>query len=177
MEQEVKMNTKSQPRNVNEVLRTFTTDAEKGLSSGEAAARQLREGYNEFEKTKHTTLWQKFISQFKSFMIIVLLVASVISGITGYMNGEGITDAFKSMGCDEIVSGGQTMNPSSADFIEAFKKLDSWSQYLITSYEDTEKYIGRKADKNRKIYNGMMKTYYYQYIGPRPPKRDKEEVK
>ena len=87
------MNTKSQPRNVNEVLRTFTTDAEKGLSSGEAAARQLREGYNEFEKTKHTTLWQKFISQFKSFMIIVLLVASVISGITGYMNGEGITDA------------------------------------------------------------------------------------
>ena len=43
--------------------------------------------------------------------------------------------------------------------------------YLITSYEDAEKAIGRKADKNRKIYNGMMKTYYYQYLGPKPPSR------
>jgi putative N6-adenine-specific DNA methylase len=54
---------------------------------------------------------------------------------------------------------------------EAFSGLDSWSEYLITSYEDAEKYIGKKATKNRKIYNGMMKTYYYQFIGPRPPKR------
>lgn len=54
---------------------------------------------------------------------------------------------------------------------ERFRALDSWSAYLITSYEDVEKYMGRKADKNRKIYNGMMKTYYYQFMGPRPPKR------
>jgi len=46
--------------------------------------------------------------------------------------------------------------------------------YLITSYEDAEKYIGRKADKNRKIYNGMLKTYFYQFMGPRPPKRSQE---
>lgn len=56
---------------------------------------------------------------------------------------------------------------------EAYKNLDSWSMYLITSYEDTEKYIGRKADKNRKIYNGMLKTYFYQFMGPKPPKRKK----
>lgn len=55
---------------------------------------------------------------------------------------------------------------------EVFDKLDSWSMYLITSYEDTEKYIGKKADKNRKIYNGMIKTYYYQFLGPKPPKRN-----
>ena len=54
---------------------------------------------------------------------------------------------------------------------ERFRALDSWSMYLITSYEDAEKAIGRKADKNRKIYNGMMKTYYYQYLGPKPPSR------
>lgn len=54
---------------------------------------------------------------------------------------------------------------------EAFRRLDSWSEYLITSYEDVERYIGRKADKNRKIYNGMLKTYFYQFMGPRPPKR------
>ena len=76
-----------------EACRTFLTDPVKGLSSDEARARQARDGFNEFEKTKHTTLWQKFISQFKSFMIIVLIFAAIVSGITGYMNGEGITDA------------------------------------------------------------------------------------
>lgn len=54
---------------------------------------------------------------------------------------------------------------------QAFDRLDTWSKYVITSYEDAEKYIGKKAQKNRKIYNGMLKTYYYQFIGPRPPKR------
>lgn len=53
---------------------------------------------------------------------------------------------------------------------ERFAALDSWSMYLITSYEDAQKYIGRKADKNRKIYNGMLKTYFYQFMGPRPPR-------
>lgn len=51
-----------------------------------------------------------------------------------------------------------------------FGALDAWSYYIITSYEDAQKYIGRKADKNRKIYNGMIKTYFYQYMGPKPPK-------
>ena len=58
---------------------------------------------------------------------------------------------------------------------ERYRALDSWSMYLITSYEDTQKYIGRKADKNRKIYNGMMKTYFYQYMGPKPPKKRTQE--
>ena len=57
---------------------------------------------------------------------------------------------------------------------ERYAALDAWSMYLITSYEDTEKYIGRKADKNRKIYNGMMKTYFYQFMGPKPPRRSQE---
>ncbi len=61
-----------------------------------------------------------------------------------------------------------------SDIGEAFRRLDSWSEYMITSYEDAEKYIGRKADKNRKIYNGMLKTYLYQYIGPKPPRRKRE---
>lgn len=60
-----------------------------------------------------------------------------------------------------------------AEIGAVLKRLDSWSAYIISSCEDTEKYIGRKADKNRKIYNGMMKTYYYQFLGPRPPKQSK----
>ena len=54
---------------------------------------------------------------------------------------------------------------------EAYRRLDDWSMYLITSYEQAERDIGRKVDKNRKIYNGMLKTYFYQFMGPRPPKR------
>ncbi|MBE5867005.1 MAG: class I SAM-dependent RNA methyltransferase [Lachnospiraceae bacterium] len=54
---------------------------------------------------------------------------------------------------------------------ERYAMLDSWSMYLITAYEQAERDIGRKADKNRKIYNGMMKTYYYQFQGPKPPRR------
>lgn len=56
---------------------------------------------------------------------------------------------------------------------EALRRLDSWSSYLITAYEDAEHYIGKKADKNRKIYNGMIKTYFYQFLGPKPPKRQR----
>ncbi len=52
---------------------------------------------------------------------------------------------------------------------ERFRMLDSWSMYLISAYGDAERCIGRKADKNRKIYNGMMKAYFYQYPGPKPP--------
>lgn len=51
---------------------------------------------------------------------------------------------------------------------ERYRKLDMWSLCLITSYEDAERALGRKADKNRKIYNGMKKTYFYQYMGPKP---------
>lgn len=55
---------------------------------------------------------------------------------------------------------------------ESYQRLDSWSMYVITSYEEAQRYIGKNADKNRKIYNGMLKTYFYQYPGPRPPKRE-----
>lgn len=59
---------------------------------------------------------------------------------------------------------------------ERFRALDSWSLYLITAYEQAERDIGRRADRNRKLYNGMMKTYYYQFLGPRPPKRKERDV-
>lgn len=56
---------------------------------------------------------------------------------------------------------------------QRFAELDSWSMYLITAYEQAEQAIGRKADRNRKVYNGMMKAYYYQFMGPKPPKRSR----
>lgn len=59
---------------------------------------------------------------------------------------------------------------------EAYDRLDDWSMYLITGYEDAERYLGRKAAKNRKIYNGMLKTYFYQFPGSKPPRRPRQDV-
>ena len=56
-------------------------------------------------------------------------------------------------------------------FGERFRALDSWSAYVITAYKDAERDMGLKAAKNRKIYNGMMKTYFYEFPGPKPPRR------
>ena len=53
-----------------------------------------------------------------------------------------------------------------------FRKLKNWSYYLITSYEDFENEFGQEATKRRKLYNGMLKSNLYQYIGPKPRKKN-----
>lgn len=66
----------------------------------------------------------------------------------------------------------ETLKPLYRELGEKYKALDSWSAFIITSYENTEKDMGIKATKNRKIYNGMLKTYFYQFMGPKPPKKN-----
>lgn len=65
----------------------------------------------------------------------------------------------------------ETLPQIYTDFAAAYRKLDTWSCYIISSYDQVEHYFRRKADKNRKLYNGMIKTYFYQYMGPRPPRK------
>lgn len=77
---------------IESVCSELHTDISSGLSSTEAAKRLERDGYNEFEETKHTSLLVKFVNQFKSFMIIVLIIAGIVSGVVGYLEGEGFTD-------------------------------------------------------------------------------------
>ncbi len=55
---------------------------------------------------------------------------------------------------------------------QRFLGLDKWSAFIITSYKDIERDMGIKATKNRKIYNGMIQTYFYQFMGPKPPKKN-----
>ena len=57
---------------------------------------------------------------------------------------------------------------------ESFKKLDTWSWYIINAEPEFEKHFGKKADKNRKLFNGGLLCYYYQYFGPKPVSRDEE---
>ncbi len=70
----------------------------------------------------------------------------------------------------------ETLPKIYSDFGRQAALLDTWSVYMITSYEDAQKYYGKKADKNRKIYNGMLKTYFYSYIGPKPPKKTDKQL-
>ncbi|MFZ4452468.1 THUMP domain-containing class I SAM-dependent RNA methyltransferase [Salibacterium aidingense] len=53
---------------------------------------------------------------------------------------------------------------------QAFRSLETWSIYILTSNEKFESLYGKKATKKRKLYNGKIKTDYYQYWGQRPPK-------
>ena len=62
------------------------------------------------------------------------------------------------------------------DLGERFRALDAWSLYLITSYADAEKELGMKAAKNSKIYNGMIKTYFYMFPGPKPSVRKRKDA-
>ena len=61
------------------------------------------------------------------------------------------------------------------DYGKKVALLDDWCAYTLTPVDDFERLFGKKADKNRKIYNGMMKTYLYQYMGVKPPARRKDK--
>lgn len=77
----------------------------------------------------------------------------------------------------ERMEDNETLPSIYGDIGDALDRLDSWSAYLITSYPDTEKYIRRKAAKKRKIYNGMIRTDFYMFPGPKPPKKPRMEEK
>ncbi|MGM0751208.1 MAG: THUMP domain-containing class I SAM-dependent RNA methyltransferase [Bacillota bacterium] len=54
---------------------------------------------------------------------------------------------------------------------KAFEKLETWSVYMMTSHENFEQFYGKQATKKRKLFNGFIRTDYYQYFGPRPPRK------
>ena len=59
---------------------------------------------------------------------------------------------------------------------QIFTKLDTWSYFILTAHTEFQKFFGKKADKNRKLYNGELKCYLYQYFGPLPKKQKDEET-
>ena len=75
-----------------ETCKILETNFNNGLNVEEVSERQKKYGLNELEAKKKKTLFQKFLEQFKDFMIIVLIISAIISGIIGVIEGEGITD-------------------------------------------------------------------------------------
>ncbi len=60
-----------------------------------------------------------------------------------------------------------------SDLGKAMRRLETWSLYMITSYADAERYVGRKSAKNRKLYNGMIQARFLSFPGPKPPLRQR----
>ena len=79
-------------KTVDEVVTNLETNLENGLSYNEVKKRQEQYGLNELATKKKKSTFIKFLEQFKDFMIIVLIISAIISGIVGVSNGEGITD-------------------------------------------------------------------------------------
>ena len=71
--------------------------------------------------------------------------------------------------------GGDDVAPLYKALGDRYRQLDSWSMYIISSYEGCEASLGLKAQKNRKIYNGMLRTYFYQFPGPKPGKNGRHD--
>ena len=79
-------------KSIEETKKLLNTDLENGLSNEEFTKRKEKYGLNELKAGKKKSLLQKFLAQFKDFMIIVLIISAIVSGIVGISEGEGITD-------------------------------------------------------------------------------------
>lgn len=80
-------------QSVKEVEEKFKVEETKGLSEEQVAKNREVYGFNELATKKKKSLLVKFLEQFKDFMIIILIIAAIISGVVGYYEGEGITDS------------------------------------------------------------------------------------
>ena len=59
------------------------------------------------------------------------------------------------------------------DMPEVFRRLKTWSFYVLTAQPDFEALLGQEADRRRKLYNGRIECTYYQYYGPKPGRRSR----
>ena len=119
-------------KNINDVKKELATDIEKGLSSKQVEEKQQNVGFNELKAKKKKSLIVKFLEQFKDFMIIVLIIAAIVSGIVGILEGEGITDTIIIL-IVVIINAiiGVAQENKAEKSLEALKKLSSHASKVI----------------------------------------------
>ena len=119
-------------KDVEEVSKILKTDLEKGISSEEAKKRIEEKGYNELQEKKNKSTFVKFLEQFKDFMIIILIIAAIISGVVGQLQGEGFTDSIIILIVvilNAII--GVVQENKAEKSLEALKKMSSYSAKVI----------------------------------------------
>ena len=119
-----------------EVEKELSTNIDAGLTKDEVIKRQKQYGFNELEEKKKKTLLVKFLEEFKDFMIIILIIAAIVSGIVGYMQGEGITDSIIIL-IVVIMNAviGVVQESKAEKSLEALKKMSSYSAKVIRNGE------------------------------------------
>ena len=119
-------------KTIEEVKEELETDLNDGLTIEEVQSLQQKNGFNELKEAKKTSIIVKFLEQFKDFMIIVLIIAAIISGIVNHINGEGMTDTFIIMIviiANAIIGVAQENRAEKS--LEALKKLSSHSAKVV----------------------------------------------
>ena len=119
-------------KSVEEVKNELEADLEKGLTDESVKKQREKYGTNELKAQKKKSLFVKFLEQFKDFMIIVLIIAAVVSGVVGYMEGEGITDSIIIL-IVVIVNAiiGVAQEAKAEKSLEALQKLSSHSAKVM----------------------------------------------
>lgn len=119
-------------KDVAEISKELGTDVRKGLSDEEVKKRQQEKGFNELEEKKKKSIFVKFLEQFKDFMIIILIIAAIISGIVGVMEGEGFTDSVIILVVVVLNAVIGVIQESKAEkSLEALKKMSSYSAKVM----------------------------------------------
>ena len=119
-------------KDVDEISKELKTDVRKGLSDEEVKKRQQEKGFNELEEKKKKSIFVKFLEQFKDFMIIILIIAAIISGIVGVMEGEGFTDSVIILVVVVLNAVIGVIQESKAEkSLEALKKMSSYSAKVV----------------------------------------------
>ena len=119
-------------KSIEETRKKFNTNIEGGLSTAQVKEKQTQFGFNELTAKKKKSLIIKFLEQFKDFMIIVLIIAAVVSGVIGVAQGEGITDTIIIL-IVVIVNAiiGVAQENKAEKSLEALQKLSSHASKVI----------------------------------------------
>ena len=114
------------------ITKKLETNIVLGLTEQDIQKRREKYGLNEIKEEKKTPLLIKFLEQFKDFMIIVLILAAIVSGVVGYAKGEGITDSIIIM-IVVIVNAiiGVAQENKAEKSLEALKKMSAYSAKVV----------------------------------------------
>lgn len=150
---------------INEVEKKLQTNQEKGLTTEEVKKRQEKYGLNQLKTAKKKTLFQRFADQFKDFSIIVLIIAAIVSGTVGVLEGEGITDTIIIL-IVVIVNAiiGVTQESKAEKSLEALQKLTDHAAKVIRNGEVTvvpaKELVPRRycCIRHRGLYSSRFKS-------------------